>query len=153
MRSYETERLILRPWKADDRDAFAAMSADPQVMEVFTSTLDRTESDALVDRVDAHFAEYGFGVWAIDGKGGAPFVGFAGLVHVRFAARFTPAVEIAWRLARPAWGQGYATGARSATLAGSRMTRADVVLRSTANTTSGHQGSRRGNPRSCRLRS
>ena len=87
------------------------MNADPAVMEHFTGTLDRTASDTLVDRIDAHFDVHGFGVWAVEVQGGDPFVGFVGLFRVGFEAHFTPAVEIAWRLARDAWGHGFASEA------------------------------------------
>lgn len=80
-------------------------------MAYFPGVLDRAESDALADRIEAHFAEHGFGVWALEVQGGEPFVGFVGLAHVGFDAHFTPCVEIAWRLARSSWGHGYATEA------------------------------------------
>jgi len=129
MHAYETERLLLRPWTAEDREPFAAMSADPQVMEFFPSVLDRAASDALVDRVEAHFAEHGFGVWAVEEKDGAKFLGFVGIVHTRFTAPFTPAVELAWRLARPAWGHGYATeAAREACRVGFEELRLDRLV-------------------------
>ncbi len=87
------------------------MNADPVVMEHFPAVLDRAESDELVEHIEAHFAQHGFGVWAIEVQGGEPFIGFVGLHHVAFEAHFTPAVEIAWRLSRDAWGHGYATEA------------------------------------------
>lgn len=73
--------------------------------------LDHAASDALVDRLEAHFAEHGFGLWAIEVQGGEPFIGFVGLLRVGFDAHFTPAVEIGWRLARASWRHGYATEA------------------------------------------
>ncbi len=84
------------------------MNADREVMEHFPEVLSRGASDALVDHIEAHFAEHGFGAWAIEVQDGESFIGFVGLHHVGFEAHFTPAVEIAWRLARPAWGHGYA---------------------------------------------
>ena len=91
------------------------MNADPQVMEYFTSPLVREHSDALVDRIEAHFETYGFGQWAVEIPGQAPFVGFIGMNRPSFDAYFTPCVEVGWRLARPFWGLGYATeGARAA---------------------------------------
>ncbi|WP_044563053.1 GNAT family N-acetyltransferase [Azospirillum sp. B4] len=110
-----TPRLLLRPWTAEDRDAFAAMAADPKVME-FLLPLDRAASDALVDRVEAHFARHGFGYWAVEVQGHAPFIGFVGLGMVGFEAAFTPAVEVAWRLDSRHWGQGYATEAATAAM-------------------------------------
>lgn len=108
MQSYRTPRLLLRSWKPSDREAFARLNADPEVMALLLGVPDRAASDALVDRIDAHFAEHGFGPWAVEVHNGAPFIGFVGLRRVGFTAQFTPAVEIAWRLARSAWGHGYA---------------------------------------------
>jgi RimJ/RimL family protein N-acetyltransferase len=101
----------LRQWRAEDREPFAAMNSDPRVMEFFRSTLTRHDSDAMVERIERHFDHYGFGLWAIEIPGVAPFIGFAGLAWARFDAHFTPAVEIGWRLAMAYWGQGYATEA------------------------------------------
>jgi RimJ/RimL family protein N-acetyltransferase len=104
-------RLCLRRWRDEDRHAFAAMNSDARVMEFFRSPLSRAESDAMVDRIEQHFGEHGFGLWAIEVPGVAPFVGFAGLAEARFSAPFTPCVEVGWRLAFAHWGYGYATEA------------------------------------------
>jgi RimJ/RimL family protein N-acetyltransferase len=106
-----TERLILRQWRPGDRRAFAAMSADPRVMEFFPATLSRGESDRLADGIAARIGERGFGLWAVEVPGVAPFIGFTGLAVPGFSAHFTPCIEIGWRLARDFWGQGYATEA------------------------------------------
>src|SRR3954470_317358 len=87
------------------------MNADPRVMEFFPGTLTRAESDAVVDRIEAHFDRHGFGLWAIEVPDVAPFVGFTGLSVPRFEAPFMPCVEIGWRLAVAHWGKGYATEA------------------------------------------
>ncbi len=63
-----THRPILRPWLVQDRARFAELNADPLVMEFFPSCLDRAQSDALLRRIDAHFAEHGFGWWALQVK-------------------------------------------------------------------------------------
>ena len=112
-----TERLLLRRWREEDREAFAAINADPVVMEYFPSALSRERSDALLDAIEAGFDEHGFGLWALETREGGAMIGFTGLSEARFAAHFTPAVEVGWRLARDAWGQGYATEAGSAALA------------------------------------
>jgi RimJ/RimL family protein N-acetyltransferase len=105
------DRLRLRPWRDEDREAFATMNADARVMEFFRARLSRAESDAMVDYIQKQFREYGFGLWAIEVPGVAPFIGFAGLAVPSFSAPFTPCVEIGWRLARERWGCGYATEA------------------------------------------
>src|SRR5690606_9519572 len=117
MTTLRTDRLILRPWREDDFIPFAAMSADPKVMEHFPSTLTRAESDAVAARLKAHIDTHGFGFWALEVPGVAPFIGFAGLQHVSFNAPFVPAVEIGWRLAPQYWGVGYASEAARAALA------------------------------------
>jgi RimJ/RimL family protein N-acetyltransferase len=107
----ETARLILRRWGPDDREPFAALNADPQVKEYFPSALTRQESDELIDRIEAGFVARGFGLWALELKSTGRMIGFTGLSVPSFDAAFTPAVEIGWRLARGAWGNGFATEA------------------------------------------
>ena len=112
-----TERLVLRRWRDADREPFAALNADPVVMEHFPSTLTRDQSDELVDRIAACFDDRGYGLWALEVAGTGAFVGYTGLWPAAFEAHFTPAVEVGWRLARAAWGHGYATEAARASLA------------------------------------
>jgi RimJ/RimL family protein N-acetyltransferase len=112
-----TERLILREWRDEDLEPFAALHADPAVMEWFPSVLSRAESDAAAARIRMELAERGFGLWAVEAPEVAPFVGFTGLSVPRFTARFTPCVEIGWRIARAHWGRGYAPEAARAALA------------------------------------
>ena len=100
----ETERLLLRGWRTSDRIPFAAMNADPRVMEFVPSLLSRDESD----RIETHFEQYGFGVWAVETRAEQNFIGFIGLNIPSFEAHFTPCVEIGWRLAFDCWGQGLA---------------------------------------------
>jgi ribosomal-protein-alanine N-acetyltransferase len=115
-----TRRLSLRRWRPEDREPFAALNADPRVMEFFPACLSREESDAMVDRIEAHFAKHGFGPWAVEVRDGAPFIGFIGLLVPRYEAHFTPAVEVGWRLSFEAWGRGYATEGAHAALAHAR---------------------------------
>ena len=97
------------------------MTADPLVMEHFPRVLSRDESDTLADRIEAHFERHGFGFWAVEIRGSAPFAGFVGLAVPSFEASFTPCVEVGWRLAREYWGRGVATeGARAAVELASR---------------------------------
>jgi RimJ/RimL family protein N-acetyltransferase len=110
----ETSRLCLRPWEAGDLPAFAALNADSRVAEFLPHVLSRVESDALAARIRAHFDRHGFGLWAVEVRGGARFAGFVGLSVPSFTAHFTPCVEIGWRLAFEHWGRGYATEAAAA---------------------------------------
>jgi RimJ/RimL family protein N-acetyltransferase len=112
-----TDRLVLRPWRDADCAPFAALNADPQVMQFFLKPLTRAESDAMVGRIREHFARRGFGFWAVEAPGVADLVGATGLVVPSFDAPFTPCVEIGWRLARDYWGRGYATEGASAAIA------------------------------------
>lgn len=108
-------RLVLRAWRDEDLAPFAALNADPRVMEHFPAVLSRAESDAFVERIRRHWADAGFGLWAVEVPGIAPFAGFIGLMKPSFDAHFTPCVEVGWRLAAAYWGKGYATeGARAA---------------------------------------
>jgi RimJ/RimL family protein N-acetyltransferase len=84
------------------------------VMEHFPDVLGRAASDRFADRIEQHFAEYGFGLWALQRRDSGEFIGFTGLAWQRFPAAFTPAVEIGWRLQRRAWGRGLATEAARA---------------------------------------
>src|SRR5689334_23057962 len=104
-------RICLRRWRDGDREAFAAMNSDTKVMEFFRGCLTRVQSNAMVDHIEKHFSEHGFGLWAIEVPGVSPFIGFAGLETPEFSAHFTPCVEIGWRLAFEHWGHGYATEA------------------------------------------
>ena len=114
-----TSRLSLRQWRESDRDSFAALSSDPEVMRCFPSVLSRAESDALVDRCMDAIDERGWGLWAVDRDG--EFLGFTGLAIPTFEADFLPqgqetAIEVGWRFSRSAWGQGFATEAATAAL-------------------------------------
>ncbi len=129
-----TPRLLLRPWRDEDLEPFATMSADPRVMEHFPSVLSRQESDEVAARIRARFSERGWGLWALERREDGPlpschpersegsgrvavaadsgrFLGFTGLAVPTFESSFTPCVEVGWRLAHEAWGVGYATEA------------------------------------------
>jgi RimJ/RimL family protein N-acetyltransferase len=104
----EGPRLRLRPWREEDADAFAAMNADPEVMRHFAAPLTRAQSDAFLAALMSHQARHGFCFWAVERHGAAGAIGLCGLMRVGFEARFTPAVEIGWRIAPAHWRQGLA---------------------------------------------
>lgn len=111
-----TERLVLRDWRPGDRAPFAALTADPEVMEHFPALLSREESDGLADHFSAGIRERGWGMWAVERQDTGAFAGYVGIQPVTFDSWFTPAVEIGWRLARSQWGDGIATEAGRASL-------------------------------------
>ncbi|MGF1626793.1 MAG: GNAT family N-acetyltransferase [Alphaproteobacteria bacterium] len=111
----DTPRLRLRCWCADDRAPFAAINAEPEV-ERYLPPHTRAASDALLDGIEAHFAEHGWGFWALEERATGELIGLCGLAHVSFEAFFTPAVEVGWRLSTAWQGQGYAREAAEASL-------------------------------------
>lgn len=112
-----TGRLLLRPFRDADLEPFARLNADPRVMEHFPAPLGREESDALAARIRARHQADGYGLWAVEVPGVAPFIGFTGLARPSFEAAFTPCLEVGWRLAAEHWGCGYATEAARAAVA------------------------------------
>jgi len=116
-RELRTDRLYLRRWRTTDLQPFATLNADPRVMEHFPDPFSCEESDALAARIEDHFEQHGFGLWAVEIVNIAPFAGFIGLSVPHFEAHFTPCVEIGWRLAAEFWGRGYATEGAQAVVA------------------------------------
>jgi RimJ/RimL family protein N-acetyltransferase len=136
-----TDRLLLRPWRATDLEPFAALNADPAVMQHFRAPLTRAESDAMVDRIERGFATNGFGLWAVEITDEADFIGFIGLARHTFPAHFTPAIEVGWRLGHEHWGRGFAPeGARVALAYGFEQAGLDEIV---SMTTVGNTNSRR----------
>jgi RimJ/RimL family protein N-acetyltransferase len=114
MSELATDRLKLRQWGNADLQPFAELNADPEVMRYFPATLTRAESDGFAGYARETIDLQGWGLWAVEVADGPPFIGFVGLNRVSFEEHFTPAVEVGWRLARPFWGNGYATEAGAA---------------------------------------
>lgn len=111
----ETDRLILRPWQESDHAAFIAMSADPEVMKYFPQPLTQAQSLAFIQQLSTIMQQNQWGFWAVELKQSGEFIGFIGLAEQTQQFPFSPCVEIAWRLAKAFWRQGYATeGAQAA---------------------------------------
>lgn len=110
MAELRTDRLTLRRWRDSDLEPWAAMNADPEVREHLGALLTREQSDGSVALFQAEFDQRGYGWWAVEVRATGEFIGFAGLDQVDDGMPFT-GVEIGWRLARSAWGHGYATEA------------------------------------------
>ena len=111
-----TPRLVLRPFTDVDRAPFFGLNTHPLVVESLGWSPSRAESDAIVDHIDAEWATDGWGLWAVEAVGEAPFVGMVGLHRARAELPFAPAVEVEWRLHPDHWGHGYATEAAAASL-------------------------------------
>jgi RimJ/RimL family protein N-acetyltransferase len=112
----ETPRLILRGWRDEDYEPFAALNADPEVMRHFPATHTRSESDALANMNRMHIDDHGWGLWAVERKLDQAFLGFVGLANPRLPNPMHGQTEIGWRLAQHAWGRGYASEAARASL-------------------------------------
>lgn len=112
----DTERLVLRNWRKSDLPAWAAMNADPEVREHLGRLLSESEAAASVRGFQEDLDRNGFGFWAVEVRSTGEFIGFTGLDRVDDYVPFD-GIEIGWRLARSAWGHGYATEAARATLA------------------------------------
>jgi len=124
-----TPRLTLRPWRESDLQPFAAMNADPQVMRHFPKTFTREESMAAVQRLQNHFTQHGFGIFAVEETATATFIGSVGLTHPLFQSHFTPCVEIGWRIRREFQNRGYATeAARAAVQFGFEKLKLDEIV-------------------------
>lgn len=111
----ESPRLRLRHWRPDDRDAFAAINAEPE-MQRYLAPVTREGSNAMLDHIEAHFAAHGWGYWALEERQGGALIGLCGMMHVPFEAFFTPAVEISWRLSSDWQGKGLAREAAETVL-------------------------------------
>ena len=111
-----TRRLLLRRWTDQDREDFARVSRDPEVMRYRFAPLSRQESDTVIDQNEASFDENGFGLWAVERLDDHRLLGFTGFGTSDFGAPFCPAIDIGWTLARDVWGHGYATEGATAAL-------------------------------------
>lgn len=128
-----TERLLLRQWRSDDYKPFARLNSDPVVMEYFPWLLDREKSDTVAEKFRSRIREQGWGFWAVEVRGVAPFIGFVGLNRPDPPVPISPCVEIGWRLLSEYWGHGYASeAARAALRCGFERLELDEIVSYTA---------------------
>lgn len=128
-----TDRLRLRQWCAADRAPFAALNADPRVMEFSPARLSRAESDSMANRCEGLITERGWGFWAVETRATREFIGLVGLHTTASELPFSPSIEISWRLATRHWGKGYATeAARGAIRVGFAQLRLPDIVAFTA---------------------
>ena len=129
----ETPRLLLRQWRDTDYAPFAALNADPPVRQYFPDILTTGQSRAQADAYRSLIDKNGWGLWALEVKRTGEFVGFTGLHAPSATLPFSPCVEVGWRLARDAWGCGYATeAAREAAIYGFEVLGLEEIVSFTA---------------------
>lgn len=116
----ETERLILRTWKPKDADAYFKINQDPKVIEFLRGPLTLEQAKDFIPTANRHQDKLSYTLWAAELKETGELIGFIGLNYtdffVEFGAKFTPAVEVGWRLGSQYWGNGYATEGAKASL-------------------------------------
>ncbi|HZZ87546.1 MAG TPA: GNAT family N-acetyltransferase [Caulobacteraceae bacterium] len=113
----ETGRLRLSAWTEAEREAFRRMTADPEVMHDYEAPFSTEEADSRFDRHMAAFVRAGFGKWALRRKSDGAWLGYCGVSPIWPTLAPAPGLEIGWRMARDAWGHGYASEAARAALA------------------------------------
>lgn len=105
----KTERLGLRLWVTSDTSDFCDINADPEVMRHFPKILSESETHSMIERINKHHSDHGYGLYATEVLQTGEFIGFIGFAHPRFEASFTPCIEIGWRLKASSWNKGYCT--------------------------------------------
>lgn len=113
---FKSERLGFRPWTTDDLESMAAINADEEVMKHFPKTYDIEETRDFIERMHRQYTKTGFCYFATEILRSKKFIGFIGLSSISFEAKFTPCVDMGWRLAKDEWGNGYATEGAKACL-------------------------------------
>ena len=116
MKILETERLTLRTWSNNDLQPMFLINQDPKVMKYFPDLHDLEMTKNFIDKVNTHFENHGYSLYATVRKDTGEFIGFIGLLIADFKEHFTPAIEIGWRLSSNHWGKGFATEGAKAVL-------------------------------------
>lgn len=110
MHELETERLILRQWKAEDFEPFAEYYADETTARFVGGVSDRDQAWRRMASVIGHWVLLGYGLWAVEEKETGAFAGCVGL----WKSPGWPELELGYWLVPSAWGKGYATEAGAA---------------------------------------
>lgn len=113
---FHSNRLGFRNYKEEDKPLFQALNKDEEVMKYFPSTLTEEASNALLLRLSEGIQDNGYGFFAVEIIDTGEFIGFIGLQKVTFESKFTPCIEIGWRLRKEFWNKGYATEGANACL-------------------------------------
>jgi len=124
-----SERLTLSAWTEAEREPFAAMCADPEVMADYDGRWERARADERFAREIEAFARNGHGKWALRRKSDGAYLGYCGVSPIWPTLPPAPGLEIGWRLVRAAWKRGYASEAARAALADifARTSAAEVI--------------------------
>ncbi len=112
----ETERLILRTWKEEDIEPYFLINQDSKVLKYLLGPLTREHIQEVIERMNAQQNERDYTLWAAELKSSKQMIGFIGLNYTDWKSKFTPNVEIGWRLGSQYWGNGYAPEAAKACL-------------------------------------
>ncbi len=108
----ETERLILRGWRAEDFEAFSAIHGDADVMTFLGGVQERVDAWRAMSQLAGHWVLRGYGKWAVERKSDGALLGRVGLIN----PEGWPGLEVGWTLGKPYWGQGYASEAATAAM-------------------------------------
>ncbi len=112
----QTERLIIRSWKAEDIPLFKQMNKDNEVMKYFPALLSDAETETFYERISLEFQQKGYGLYAIELKATKEFIGYVGLHQIGFKSDVVSGTEIGWRLASKFHKCGYAPEAATAVI-------------------------------------
>jgi RimJ/RimL family protein N-acetyltransferase len=107
-----TDRLRLRQFESSDIDAYAALCADPEVMEFLGGPLSREDAWRQMAFFRGHWAFRGYGLYAVEERATGEMVGRVGYLN----PEGWPGFEVGWTLRRSAWGRGFATEAAAAAI-------------------------------------
>jgi len=107
MRELETENLLLRQWREEDLEPYAKLTSSKEVMQYFPKTLTVEQSNMAARKFQKLLEKNSWGFWAVEEKASGQFIGYAGLHAPKTQFPFSPCIEIAWRMEKKYWENGY----------------------------------------------